>query len=187
MATLTIIFTIISFIPLILLYVRYPKDTTFTLEHASVHGFNLTSDGHLISFFDIVVKVNNPSHKIKLDYSAIRVSIFRDKQNLAEDYLGDFVQPKRNVTVLRAEPIALNVSKGPLFNLGLESSIGYIVFDVVITSFLNEWKLEVICEHVILNVTTSDYNLVGSSPSSSSSNNFKENFSSIDCGVRVYL
>ncbi|KAK9690059.1 hypothetical protein RND81_09G101700 [Saponaria officinalis] len=184
----TIVILIIMFasigIPIIVYYAQNPKDPTFTLEHASVHGFNLTSDGHFTSYFDIVIKANNPNHKMKLDYSGVRVSIYKDKQNLAEDALDDFAQRKRNVTVLRAEPIALSVSleKGPLFNLGLESGIGYIIFDVFMTSGLNGDNLEVNCDYVMVNVT----NLVASSPSSSSVDNSKENFSSINCGVYIY-
>ncbi|KAL9224764.1 hypothetical protein vseg_000773 [Gypsophila vaccaria] len=185
--TLIIMFSAIG-IPIIVYYAQNPKNPTFTLEHASVNAFNLTSGGHLTSFFDIVIKANNPNRKMKLHYSGIRVSIYKDKQNLAQDALDEFTQHTTNVTVLRAEPIALNVSlnKGPLFDLRLESGIGYIVFDVFMTSTLNNDNLEVYCDNVVVNVTTSDdTNLVASSPSFGS-NDARQKFASKACGAYIY-
>ncbi|KAK9690058.1 hypothetical protein RND81_09G101600 [Saponaria officinalis] len=187
---LLIIFAI-GGIPLIVYYAQNPKDPTFTLEHASVSGFNLTSDGHLTSFFDIIIKANNPNHKMKLGYSGIRVSIFKDKQDLAQDALYNFIQPKKNVTLLRSNPVALNVSlgKAPGFNLGFESGVGYVDFDVFMTAILDGDNLEVNCKHAIVNLTTSSSSsLVDASKTSFDGDNKvgNNNFRSVDCRVYIY-
>ncbi|XP_074293255.1 uncharacterized protein At1g08160-like [Silene latifolia] len=183
-AYLIILFAIVG-IPLIVYYAQDPKDPTFTLEHASVNGFNLTSDGHLTSFFNIVLKANNPSRKMKLKYSKVRVSIYKDKQILAKDALDDFAQRKHAVTMLRPEPVALDLSldKGPRFNLELESGMGYISFGVFMTSDLNGDNLEVTCSPVFLNITISN-SLVASSPADAVNTSHK--FQSMDCNVYVY-
>ncbi|XP_074266510.1 uncharacterized protein At1g08160-like [Silene latifolia] len=171
-------------IPLIVYYAQDTKDPTFTLEHASVNGFNLSSDGHLTSFFDVVLKANNPSRRLKLKYSGVRVSIYKDEQILAEDALDDFAQRKRTMTVLKSAPVALSLSldKGPRFNLELESGMGYIHFDVLLTSDLNQNNLAVTCSDVVLNITISN-SLVASSPADGVNTNHKL---IIDCDVYVY-
>lgn len=157
---------------------------TFTLEHASVTGFNLTSDGHLTSFFDVSIQANHTNFKKKLKYSGIRVSIFKNKQNLAENSLDKFTQRKWNVTMLRSESVALSVrlKQSPEFDLRFESGLGYIDFDVFMTATLNGDNLEVNCKHAIVNITAAPYD-VAASPSTANSHG---KFRSVLCSAYIY-
>ncbi|CAO2814586.1 unnamed protein product [Amaranthus hypochondriacus] len=175
-----IIMFILVGLPIIIYYaVVQPKNPTFTLDHASVTKFNLTSDNHLTAFFDLVIRANNPNHKMKLKYSRVRVNIFKNKQRLAEDALDKFSQRKRNVTLLRSEVVALDVKlkESPGSNIRFETESGYINFDVFMTANLNSNNLEVNCKHAIVNI---------SAPTGNSNNKLNDNFRSIGCSVRVY-
>ncbi|KAK9690057.1 hypothetical protein RND81_09G101500 [Saponaria officinalis] len=181
----TVLILIAIFIIFVLPFIIYfvvvkPKNPTFTIDHASVNDFNLTSDGHLTAFFGIGIRANNPNHKMKLKYRHIRVSIFKDKQNLATDSFPGFTQRKHNVTVVRVQPVSLNVSlkKGPKFDFGVESGMGYVIFDVFMTSTLNAANLEVDCKGIMVNFTADNNN--------NNSNNGQNFQSSRGCSVLVY-
>uniref|UniRef100_A0A803N6I1 Flavin-containing monooxygenase n=1 Tax=Chenopodium quinoa TaxID=63459 RepID=A0A803N6I1_CHEQI len=142
--TLILLFIVIGIPIIIYEAVVKPKDPKFTLEHASITGFNLSSDGHLTSFFDVIIKANNPNHKLKLKYTSVRISIFKNKQKLGEDALDNFTQRKKNVTMLRSEAVALNVKlkESSRFDFRFESGNGYLDFDVFLTASLNGNSLE---------------------------------------------
>lgn len=178
--SLVFLFIVIGIPILIYNAVVKPKDPTFTLDHASVTGFNMTSDGHLTSFFDVVIRANNPNHKLKLKYTRVRVSIFKNKQKLAEDVLVKFTQRKRNVTMVRSEAVALNLrlKESPRFDFQFESGVGYLDFDVFMTAMLNGNNLEVNCRHAIVNITASPL-VAASSP-------LANHFRSLRCSVLIY-
>ncbi|XP_021733033.1 NDR1/HIN1-like protein 13 [Chenopodium quinoa] len=180
--TLILLFIVIGMPIIIYEAVVKPKDPKFTLEHASITGFKLSSDGHFTSFFNVIIKANNPNHKLKLKYTSVRVSIFKNKQKLAEDALDNFSQRKKNVTMLRSEAVALNVKlkESSTFDFRFESGIGYLDFDVFMTASLNGNSLEVNCKHAIVNSNSPRIT------NNSNSNNNRDNFRSVGCSVLIY-
>ncbi|XP_021729839.1 NDR1/HIN1-like protein 13 [Chenopodium quinoa] len=181
--TLILLFIVIGIPIIIYEAVVKPKDPKFTLEHASITGFNLSSDGHLTSFFDVIIKANNPNHKLKLKYTSVRISIFKNKQKLGEDALDNFTQRKKNVTMLRSEAVALNVKlkESSRFDFRFESGNGYLDFDVFLTASLNGNSLEVNCKHAIVNVASPRI-----TNNSNSGNNNGGNFRRVGCSVLIY-
>ncbi|CAO2813248.1 unnamed protein product [Amaranthus hypochondriacus] len=136
------------------------KGPSFTLEQAAITQFNLTSDDHLIAFFNVKLRAENRYLRSKIRYSGIRVGISKSGQKLAEDAVDGFSHRKRNVKLIESEIVALNLKlqKASAFDIRYESGLGYLDFDVYVNANVHRellWgDLSVDC-NAIVNITDS--------------------------------
>ena len=82
-----------------------PKKLIYTVEEASIRGYNLTNN-HLNSTFNFVIRAYNPNTKVSIYYDRVEVSVSYDDQLVAFNSLDSFYQPRRTVTHLRPKLVA---------------------------------------------------------------------------------
>ncbi|XP_057954743.1 uncharacterized protein At1g08160 [Malania oleifera] len=108
-----------------------PKRLVYTVEDASIHGFNLTND-HLNADLVILLRSYNPNSRVSIYYDSMEVSVAYDDQAVAFQAVEPFFQGHRNVTRLELMlPVrSALLSKSAAKDLALEKSAKEIELDV---------------------------------------------------------
>ncbi|KZV39321.1 hypothetical protein F511_23458 [Dorcoceras hygrometricum] len=132
-----------------------PRKLKYSMEHASISGYNLTNDV-LNANFHFVLRANNPNKRVSLYYDRIDVSVLYEDQILSVGNLAPFYQPRRNVTHLDIHLAAKNqkIYGAVARDLRVDRASGDADLDVKIRAkirlkigvFKIHRKLKVLCE-----------------------------------------
>ncbi|KAF5751583.1 hypothetical protein HS088_TW02G00598 [Tripterygium wilfordii] len=108
-----------------------PKKLDYTIEDGSVHDFNLNYN-HLNGSFDFLIRAHNPNGKLSMYYDSIEVSLAYGHQTIAFNTLEPFHQPHKNVTRLRTNLVArdISLSQGAARDMRLDKASGEVEFYV---------------------------------------------------------
>ncbi|XP_072963418.1 uncharacterized protein At1g08160-like [Typha angustifolia] len=87
-----------------------PMPIDYTVDGASIRGFNLSSTNSLDATFDLTLRADNRNRRVSVYYDWIDVGVWYDDEMVALSELSPFYQPKRNVTRLETKPTAVAVS-----------------------------------------------------------------------------
>ncbi|KAL2485630.1 Late [Abeliophyllum distichum] len=113
-----------------------PKKLKYTIEQGSISRYNLTNNDHLNANFHFVLRANNPNKRISIYYDWIKVTVWYEHQKLSINDVRPFHQPRRNVTYLDLNLMAI---QEPLHgvvarDMRMEKSSGNVDLDVKIRS-----------------------------------------------------
>lgn len=85
-----------------------PAPVEYTVDGASVRGFNITARGNALNAtFDLTLRADNRrNRKVALYYDSFEVAVWYGEQVLAFTEAAPFFQPRRNATRIEAAPAA---------------------------------------------------------------------------------
>ncbi|KAJ3680483.1 hypothetical protein LUZ60_016761 [Juncus effusus] len=157
-ALLTLI-VIVGLIILIFWLVVRPVPLDYTVEHASVNGFNITSKNELNAMFNLTLRALNPNRRMSVYYDDVDISVWYDGQMIAFTKASPFFQPHKNTKRLDVEadskytPLTNQAAKDlthdkSIGNIGLEVRVrAWIQFKVGIFKSVH-YKLKAYCTPV---------------------------------------
>ncbi|KAL6967136.1 hypothetical protein U1Q18_032940 [Sarracenia purpurea var. burkii] len=142
-----------------------PKKLVYSVEDASIHGFNLTKN-HLNATFNFVIRAYNPNHKASIYYDKVEAAVSYDDETLAFSTGQPFFQPHRNVTRLAVRLVAQDapLSAAVARDLRLEKSSGEVELDLRMTARIRfkvgVWKsrhrtLKILCSPTLVQFSSS--------------------------------
>ncbi|KAK9280314.1 hypothetical protein L1049_014002 [Liquidambar formosana] len=155
---------LVGLVVLITWLVVKPKRIVYTVEAASVSGFNLTHD-HLSADFDFMLRSVNPNRKVSIYYDSMEVMVSYYDNILAFAEVQPFYQPRQNVTQLEVKPVAKSAAlmESASRDLRLEKSSGGVELDIRVKARIRlkmgAWKsrrrtLKVFCPHVLVHFSS---------------------------------
>ncbi|XP_016439340.1 uncharacterized protein At1g08160-like [Nicotiana tabacum] len=77
-----------------------PRKPIYSIENASLHGYNMTKNDHLYGNFNFTLKAFNTNSRVSIYYDSFEVKLFYNSQQIAFNNVEPFFQPRRNVTYL---------------------------------------------------------------------------------------
>ncbi|XP_008803434.2 uncharacterized protein At1g08160-like [Phoenix dactylifera] len=85
-----------------------PAPLGYSVDDASIHGFNLTAN-QLSASFNLTLRADNPNHRVGVYYDSIDVAVWCSDQLVAFSGVAPFYQGHRNVTTIEVDPVAKSV------------------------------------------------------------------------------
>ncbi|KAG1355019.1 putative NDR1/HIN1-like protein 2 [Cocos nucifera] len=85
-----------------------PSSLRYSVDDASIHGFNLTAN-ELNASFNLTLRADNPNHRVGVYYDTFDVEVWISDQRVAFTEVAPFYQGHRNVTTIEVDPIARSV------------------------------------------------------------------------------
>ncbi|PSR86542.1 Late embryogenesis abundant protein, LEA-14 protein [Actinidia chinensis var. chinensis] len=165
MVLLTLIIIVGLSVVIIWLAVR-PKRLVYTMEEASIHGFNLAKNNHLNATFNFVIRAYNPNTKVSIYYDKVEAYVFYYGETVAFTTVNPFFQPRRNVTHLRLNLVARDsaLEGAAARDLMLDKSLGAVELDVRVKAKIRfkvgVWKsghrtLRIVCSPTLVHFSSS--------------------------------
>ncbi|GAB4824816.1 hypothetical protein Ancab_007686 [Ancistrocladus abbreviatus] len=157
---------VVGLVILIIWLTFKPKKLVYSIDQASIQGYNMSND-HLDSTFNLVVRAYNPSHRISVYYDTMEVAVSYGGQTVAYQEAPPFFQPHKNITRLRVHPTARSVAlpEKTARDLRLERTSGQVGVDVRMKAWIRfkagvlksrHYKLKVLCSSVKINFAAPD-------------------------------
>ncbi|GMH07306.1 hypothetical protein Nepgr_009146 [Nepenthes gracilis] len=151
---------LLGLVILIVWLVLKPKKLEYSIDEASIDGYDLAKD-HLNSTFNLVVRTYNPNRRASAYYDSLEVAVTYGNQTVAYQEVQQFVQRHRNVTRLRVSPTARYVAlpEKTARDMSLERKTGQLQVSVRvkarITFKVGLWKyrhhkLRVFCSPLVI-------------------------------------
>ncbi|KAJ4759343.1 hypothetical protein LUZ62_024375 [Rhynchospora pubera] len=91
---------IVGLIILIFWLIVRPTSIDYTVEHAAIQNFNISSANELDAAFNLTLRAINPNRRVSVYYDDVKISIWYDNQMIALTEASPFFQPHRNITRL---------------------------------------------------------------------------------------
>ncbi|KAJ4800174.1 hypothetical protein LUZ62_051420 [Rhynchospora pubera] len=91
---------IVGLIILIFWLIVRPTSIDYTVEHAAIQNFNISSANELDAAFNLTLRAINPNRRVSVYYDDVKISIWYDNQMIALTKASPFFQPHRNITRL---------------------------------------------------------------------------------------
>ncbi|XP_073111291.1 NDR1/HIN1-like protein 1 [Elaeis guineensis] len=86
-----------------------PSKLEYSVDDASVHGFNLTGANELNASFNLTLRADNHNHRVGVYYDTFDVEVWISDQRVAFTEVAPFYQGHRNVTTIEVDPMARSV------------------------------------------------------------------------------
>ncbi|XP_008807076.2 uncharacterized protein At1g08160-like [Phoenix dactylifera] len=108
-----------------------PAQLEYSVDDASIHGFNLTAN-ELNATFNLTLRAENPNQRVGVYYDSVDIVVWYSDQMVAFSEVAPFYQGHRNVTTIEVDPVAKSV---PLLapvvdNLQHDRSAGAVELEV---------------------------------------------------------